>query len=137
MGIEKGFCTWEGPAESCLVLDEDGTSSGVVLKQGEAGQGTTFKRIEKLEHKAKLIRTKQVRWWTSRLPLDIEPPYTLFVTWQQAKTHTHSAMTVPRLTTKVKKWAVAQILKIPIQSPKQLGYPSHSLAYEMTHSYKN
>ena len=44
---------------------------------------------------------------------------------------------VSRLTTKVKKWAVAQFLKIPIPSPKQLGYPSHSLAYEMTHSYKN
>ena len=61
----------------------------------------------------------------------------LLVTWQQAETHTHSAMTVPRLTTKVKKWAEAQFLKVPIPSPKQLGYPSHSLAYEMTHSYKN
>ena len=32
MGIQKGFCTWEGPAEPCSVLDENGTTSDVVLK---------------------------------------------------------------------------------------------------------
>ena len=44
---------------------------------------------------------------------------------------------VPSLTTKVKKQAAAQFLKIPTPSPKELEHPSHSLAYETTYSYKN
>ena len=37
---------------------------------------------------------------------------------------------------RLKKWAVAQFLEIPAPSPKQLEY-SYSLAYEITHPYKN
>ena len=46
-------------------------------------------------------------------------------------------MTVPRPTVKVKKWEVAQFLEISTPSPKELEYSSHSLACEITHSYKN
>ena len=40
-------------------------------------------------------------------------------------------------TSKVKKWAMARFLKIPTPFPKELEYSSHSLACEITHSYKN
>ena len=46
-------------------------------------------------------------------------------------------MTVPRSTIKVKKWAVTQFLEISTLSPKYVKYCSHSLAYEITHPYKN
>ena len=42
---------------------------------------------------------------------------------------------VPRPTTK--KWVMAPNRKIPTPSPKSLKYPSYSLAYEITHPYKN
>jgi len=45
------------------------------------------------------------------------------------------AMTVPRATTKVKKWA--QFLETSTPSPKYLAYSSHPLAYEITHPDKN
>ena len=41
------------------------------------------------------------------------------------------------MTINVKKWAVAQFLEVPILSPEELEYSSHSLAYEITHPYKN
>ena len=40
-------------------------------------------------------------------------------------------------TINVKKWAVAQFLEVPILSPEELEYSSHSLANEITHPYKN
>ena len=40
-------------------------------------------------------------------------------------------------TTKVKKWAVAQILEILPPPLKKLESSSHLLAYETTQSYKN
>ena len=41
------------------------------------------------------------------------------------------------MTIKVKKWAVAQFLEVPILSLEELEYSSHSVAYEITHPYKN
>ena len=46
-------------------------------------------------------------------------------------------MTVPRLTKKGQKVGSAQFLETPTPSPKLLKFSSHSLTYEITHSYKN
>ena len=57
------------------------------------------------------------RWPLSQFPIDLELPYMLIITLQHAKWHM-SAMTVPRLTMKVKEWAEAQFLEASTHPPK-------------------
>ena len=45
-------------------------------------------------------------------------------------------MTIPRPTTKTKRWAVAQFLEISPLSPKELESSTQSLAYETTKNIK-
>ena len=54
-----------------------------------------------------------------------------------AKWHTHRPMTVPRLTTKGQKVGCSPTPRNPHPFLKYSEYPSHPLAYEITHSYKN
>ena len=70
------------------------------------------------------------RWWTSWLPLDLEPQYMLIVTHQQAKWHTQAPWRFQGWSSKTKKWAVAQFLEIPPLLPNSWNNPPHSLAYE-------
>ena len=56
------------------------------------------------------------RWWISGLPLDLEPQYTLTEHISKLNDTPTGAMTVPRLTIRIKKWAVAQFLEIPVPS---------------------
>ena len=52
--------------------------------------------------------------------MDLEPHYALIVTHQLNDTPT-GARTVPRLTIKVQKWAIAQFLEISTLSPEIAG----------------
>ena len=54
-----------------------------------------------------------------------------------AKWHAHRPMTVPRLTTKGQKVGCGPTPRNPHPFLKYSEYPSHALAYEITHSYKN
>ena len=60
----------------------------------------------------------------------------LIVTHQQNDIPT-SAMTVPKLTIKVKKWAATQFLELPTCFTKELEYSSYFLHYEITQPYEN
>ena len=69
-------------------------------------------------------------WWM-RLSLDLEPQSKLILILQQGR-HDSSK-------TNHKKSAsgpMVQFLEIPTPCPKQLEYPSHPVAYEITQPYK-
>ena len=109
-----------------------------VTNETGRGQGTTFKRITYPEDTTQTGQNQLgPRWQTSRLPLDLEPQYTLTVTHQHLNDTPTGTMTVPRPTRKGHKVGGGPIPGNPHPFPKIAGNSSHSLAYEITHSYKN
>ena len=72
-----------------------------------------------------------------QIPLDFGGQYTLTVTHQHPKWHPHRHHDSSKTNHKDQKAGNAQFLEIPTRSSKELEYPSHSLACEITHPYKN
>ena len=75
------------------------------------------------------------KWWTSRLPLDLQPQCTLILTHQAGKTTSTGTMTDPR-PTKDQKEGYGPTLRNLCHFPKAAGIISHLLAHEITQLIK-